>query len=106
MCGARRLRRNQNRAARLLFFVLLLNLVAASSQGDHQEQVHVREGAHPSPLRRRAGAAHQAGVEAAALRAQVRRVRAGAAEGGVRPQCADYEPVGWKCKCGAAVFDP
>ncbi|RLM91921.1 hypothetical protein C2845_PM08G02690 [Panicum miliaceum] len=56
--------------------------------------------------RRRAGAADQAGVEAAALRTQVRRVRAGAAEGGVRPQCADYEPVGWRCKCGAAVFDP
>ncbi|XBI62509.1 EPIDERMAL PATTERNING FACTOR-like protein 5 [Triticum urartu] len=25
---------------------------------------------------------------------------------GVRPLCANYEPVRWKCKCGDAVFDP
>ncbi|KAL5227502.1 hypothetical protein ABZP36_015767 [Zizania latifolia] len=32
-------------------------------------------------------------------------VRAGAAAG---PSCAasNYEPVGWKCKCGSVLFDP
>ncbi|XAR67146.1 hypothetical protein NMG60_11013595 [Bertholletia excelsa] len=23
-----------------------------------------------------------------------------------RPQCANYEPEGWKCKCGTSFFNP
>ncbi|CAO2161416.1 unnamed protein product [Urochloa humidicola] len=119
MCGARR-QRQQSTAAWFLFFVLLLNLAAAPalSKGDRREPVHVGEGS-PTPSQ----PAHEQEEQLSRLPGSRPpccerkcgectpctpvQVRAGAAEGRLRrPDCANYEPVGWKCKCGAAVFDP
>ncbi|CAO2194039.1 unnamed protein product [Urochloa humidicola] len=115
MCRARR-QREQSTAAWFLFFVLLLNLAAAAalSQGQRREPVHVVEGSPPpSPpaheqeqLSRLPGSRppcceRKCGECAPCKPVQV---RAGAALR--RPECANYEPVGWKCKCGAALFDP
>ncbi|CAL4978379.1 unnamed protein product [Urochloa decumbens] len=126
MCGARRQREQSRAALSLLFLVLLLNLAAASgsSQGDRREPVRVAEGLPPPPID---GGGHvEEGQQLSRLPGsrppccerkcgactpcKPVQVRAGAAErrsgDDRRPECANYEPVGWKCKCGAAVFDP
>ncbi|CAL4958747.1 unnamed protein product [Urochloa decumbens] len=119
MCGASRQREQSRAALFLLFLALLLNLAAASSQGDRRELVRVGEGSPSSPID---GGGHVEEEQQQLSRLPGSRppccerkcgacapctpvqVRAGAAVG--RPQCANYEPVGWKCRCGGAVFDP
>ncbi|XP_034597805.1 EPIDERMAL PATTERNING FACTOR-like protein 5 [Setaria viridis] len=116
MCGAHGLRKHNSRAPWFLFvFVLLLPI--AVSQGD-RELAHVGDGGQPSPIG--GGEGEQEQLSRLGSRppcceskcggcapCEPVQVRAGAVtEGGLRPQCANYEPVGWKCRCGAAVFDP
>ncbi|XP_062208370.1 EPIDERMAL PATTERNING FACTOR-like protein 3 [Phragmites australis] len=121
MCGARRLQK-RNRAAAWFFFLfsfLLLLQITATSQGSHEQLVHVKEDSHPSPMGGGGEQREQQGLSRLGSRppccerkcgvcapCEAVQVRAGAAEDRLRRQCADYEPVGWKCKCGAAVFDP
>ncbi|XP_066313652.1 EPIDERMAL PATTERNING FACTOR-like protein 3 [Miscanthus floridulus] len=117
--AARRLRW-QHRAAwsLLLFFFVVLPLLVFMAQGGQQEPAHVGEdlqidggghaeqqqlsrlGSRPPCCDRKCGAC------APCTAVQVRAGAAAEREPGLRPLCANYEPVGWKCRCGAAVFDP
>ncbi|KAL6627270.1 hypothetical protein ACP70R_030996 [Stipagrostis hirtigluma subsp. patula] len=102
-------------------------LSAASADyhdSDHEQLVRVREDSHSSTMGGRGGGEEGEKQELSRLGSRppcckrkcgecepckAVQVRAGAEEGAagrLRPQCANYEPVGWKCKCGAAVFDP
>ncbi|KAL6838710.1 hypothetical protein ACP4OV_031424 [Aristida adscensionis] len=128
MCGARRLqRRNGTAAARFfLLFVLsfMLLLQITTTDDDEQQLVRVREGSpspspSPSPMGGGGGERQELGRlgsrppccerkcgGCAPCRAVQVLAGAGAEGARRRPQCANYEPVGWKCRCGAAVFDP
>ncbi|TVU21387.1 hypothetical protein EJB05_31017 [Eragrostis curvula] len=122
--GRRRLRRQSRAACMFIFFLmLLLNTMSQVISTGGQEPVHVREDSHSSLIVGGRGGGGQEEEQQQLSRLGSRppfcerkcggcapctavQVRAGAAEGQLSPQCANYEPVGWKCKCGAAVFDP
>ncbi|KAK3160608.1 hypothetical protein QOZ80_1BG0061850 [Eleusine coracana subsp. coracana] len=106
----------------LLFFFLLLSLNVTSQvviPAGGQEPVHViTEDSHSSLIVGGvAGGEHEQQLSKLGSRppfcerkcggcAPCTAVQVRAAEEQLRPQCANYEPVGWKCKCGDAVFDP
>lgn len=72
----------------------LVHQIVGAGGGEHEQQLS-RLGSRPPFCERKCGGC------APCTAVQVR-----APEGQLRPQCANYEPVGWKCKCGAAIFDP
>jgi hypothetical protein len=75
--------------------VRFVQQIVGGGNGEHEQQQLSRLGSQPPFCERKCGGCTPCTA------VQVR-----AAEGQLRPQCANYEPVGWKCKCGAAVFDP
>ncbi|NP_001182827.1 EPIDERMAL PATTERNING FACTOR-like protein 6 [Zea mays] len=111
-------------AARSVLVVVFfaLPLLVSMTHGGHQQPAHVgadprsppidggehaeqrqqlsRLGSRPPCCDRKCGAC------APCKAVQVRAGAGAAAERRLRPRCANYEPVGWKCRCGAAVFDP
>uniref|UniRef100_A0ACD5VP28 Uncharacterized protein n=1 Tax=Avena sativa TaxID=4498 RepID=A0ACD5VP28_AVESA len=119
MRGARRRGGRWSVAAWLFFLSHMLLLVM--SRGGQERLVRAEDGSRRPPVdaSMRRGGEEQQRLSRVGSRppccvcrsscggcAPCKAVQVRAGVGILRPLCANYEPVRWKCKCGDAVFDP